>query len=571
MTSDSSDIESTRLSAARARDALAGFRRWQRRQVWIALSIAAAGVIGAALLFAFLGGRLQPHRATLSFFAVVIALSVVFGIGVSWLQLLGRRRVARALLRANGSLCPACRAVLPTERPLPKSVTRACCIEASELLSHDELQRWWEQWLAAPAIRWASVSSRAGGSRLLPAGSPRRRIAVMAAWTIGVFTVVPVLFAVPKSLGAGGSWSFEYLFVEILSALPSYLAMAIGLIGINLITIGLGWSVERGPFCAKCGYRWREGASGNCPECGADWNAAAGRKLHRSRRSNPVLVAGALLTVLGGFAVFGSIMPTRGALVPTNMLLANGDFRTSYCPRVEALMKRTLTRAERRALALLTIEALEALLDDLAAGAKSEELNINFSASQWLAAEIGGAHGPTDADLQSRARSLLAPLNASIVDGALRLEGRSKYTMLNPGAGSSLTIAIEEPQIEPLVDAIGDRQIEGLADPLDGTEHAEQPSRRWGAAIDSSERPGTIVRSGEAFTFAVGSDWEWRRTDVPIALPAKPGRYLVRVRHWVILDPTRGSRPLLDAEGRVAVPPGGWVERYEQRLIIEVP
>jgi len=264
------------------------------------------------------------------------------------------------------------------------------------------------------------------------------------------------------------------------------------------------------------------------------------------------LATGLILAIAGLAASFGGFTARQGTLLPSSMLIANIDYRASYCPRARTVVDRTLTAPERRDFALRTIAALEGLFDDLSRGV--ENASVNYSAVEWLAAEVNGVHGPVDPKIASLARSLMVPLEASAIDRGIRLEGRGTYTPLRSGGGT-LLIAVEVPDITPLAESAT----------------ALPPSRRWGDPIGVDPSPVDLARSGRAHEFAVDKEGEWRRVDVPFDMPTLPGRYLVRICHWIVFDPMGSLRSVEIRDGVVVAPIGGWAERYEHRFVIEVP
>jgi len=595
--------------ADRARGAIGRFRDGQRTLSRILLLLLSACAIGVLLLFVLTSVPAWWRLVVLGFVGILVFSLASATIGVRF-RIALRKRIARKLIRSHGSLCVTCRAPLPVERPLPPSVTRACCRETGELFSHAELQEWWERRIETPNPWWSSWdgwdswrqvrqwpqwANPYGSATPLTSAASRRRLIVICVGTAGVMLAAPLAFGLLRAFTSGQPITLDRFLIDALSQLPQFAGLAAVMIGFHLTVMGLGWRVERGPFCAKCGYRWREGAAPHCPECGAAWNAKNGRRLHRTRLNPAILMTGVLLAAVGFISAFSTAMLAhRATLVPTSMLLASANLRASYCPHVSVLVDRSLTGAERSYFATLIMEEFHSMLiaynaPIAAAGgrpidsrdARYEGPDHNYRAMAWLADEITGAHGAVDPALASYGRSLIAPLAAYLVTpgangsgstsasiggpgsaGAppakvLRLEGRTTHSPLRSATKfRDLRFAVEEPSIEVISSA--------------ETEPTE--SRRWGDPIDPAINPRPIARSGELYDFRVDRDSDWLRIEVPVERPIAPGRYVVCVRHWVIFDPAGSSLrppPIVGLNGQVTIPPGGWAERYEHRFVIE--
>lgn len=558
------------FTAESVRRGLAAHRAQRRRALIVAFSILAT-LLALFVVLSLLAGRSDPWSSRTPMMFVVIAVLVVATVTITLhLQWRRARRIARSLIRHDGSICLWCHAPLARERPRPPSdVHRQCCQETTELFTDEELRRWWAQWLTHANRRVKATAFAEEWNPLIARPRSSRRLRSIALGALPLMVLIPLLFAVFPVIFSRRPLSFEAVAIEALVSLPNYAGMLFLMVGINAIVVGVSWRFERGPFCAKCGYRWQPSAQTTCPECGSNWSTPAGRRLHRVRRHVAMIATGGALIVMFIAWTFGGYgLKQQATLVPTGMLLSNADFATIYCPRVEALANRSLDTVERRAMALGTIEALEAALKD---PSRAVTTGANYTALRWLSAEISGVRGPVDAEVCARARSLMAPLSLSIVQesdapggsATLRLEGVGIHTPLSAGAGGSLRLAVERPSIEPIESSVVQGSDTALARGL--------VARPWGDPIDAPMAPVGFVRHGPTTEFAVAQQWLHLRIDIPIALPQAAGRYLIRVCHWVILDPAPGASAIVGPNGSVIVPQGGWAERYEHRMLFEVP
>ncbi|MBX3354321.1 MAG: hypothetical protein KF724_01330 [Phycisphaeraceae bacterium] len=540
-----------RLTAAAARQALRTHR--DRQKYLLEVAFALLGLVVAAaigIMFTFGAGSKFNMGWIFAFLIMPVTAGSVLLLAS---RALGRQRnrLALRLVRHGGRLCLECQSPLPKATASGVRMRKPCCDESLDQLEGGILIETWLAGLAGVDRSFAVNPSTPFMSKPTLLGLPRR-IALQMLGGLAIVVMFPLLLGTLAVVSSSAPFSFESLLIEVIASLRISVIFVLVLVGSNLISVGLGRRIDRGQFCASCGYRWKPRSAPRCPECGASWNRPGQRTLGRPERNPWLTLVGFVVLSLSVWAMFWTSLSSGPRLVPTGLLLRQAEFGAVYCPRVDALAERTLTPEERREFSLRSIEAFEALLSERTRGTDPHKFNLR--GITWLEAELAGAHGPTDPALLARARSLIAPLAATIKDQELILEGDGLHTPLSIRPGATLLLAVERPEFMPLAPGAGFK-----------------PSRLWGDPIDGAGVPVNLARSGTALSYSVDRNWDWRRITVRLDRPSAPGRYLVTVRHWVIVEPGHETRVNLNDQGAIAPRVGGWAERYEHRLLLEVP
>ncbi|MCC6907609.1 MAG: hypothetical protein IT430_06695 [Phycisphaerales bacterium] len=410
----------------------------QKRLAWIMAALTVALVLFVAFLIIMTSRMMdslpgvsgQPRDVSRMFSAirwsVIVPVALNGAIAIfSIRQALREWRILHRVPEFDAMVCPKCLSTM--EHAGGDNVQ---CPKGHAVWPRTELRQFWEQFGLARMASWRTLAEQRRRHE-------RRRWDVMGRhreWIqrhpVLAFTTVPLLM------------TLVYCGVLAL-VIPSYRLEALRfapfmwIVATGAICLALGGKQRRGsePHCARCEYERavsQESATSLCPECGAAWNAPGGTVRGTISSKPPLLVAGAILLVLGmsGFQASqtGPISAWFASATPTSALIATlGSSTAGGAADWVELGNRTLAPEQRDRLA-------ELLLD--------QRLEVSyFSATDgaaWIESQISA--GTLPAELTERffrealALRLDGPESARVgeectvaVEGARRLSGKSSW------------------------------------------------------------------------------------------------------------------------------------------------